>query len=111
MDQIKDLDLSFLVLPRIPKLVENNEYGSHVEPIYPFEHHFFLLREIGPLLKNRKFQGIRSAIIFPSASDCEEIRKGYGIYQGVVAGIDALVRTIRYENQDDLDVICCRGTV
>ena len=71
LEKIKDLDLSFLVLPRIPKLAENNTYGTHVEPLYPFEHYFFLLRQIGPLLKNRKIKTNRSAIIFPSIPDCD----------------------------------------
>jgi len=81
---------------------------SHLQNWQPFEHIYLLVRYFGVKLK---FRSYRSAIVFPSYPDVDNILPYNGVTQGLIAGSDAFGRIISYELKGTVEVVVARGSV
>jgi hypothetical protein len=95
-----------MILPRLKK--EKGFIPSHLELSQPFQHIYLLVRYFGAKLK---FRSYRSAIIFPSYPDVEEISEHNGVSRGLIAGTDAFGRIISYELKGTVEIVVARGSV
>lgn len=108
VNKIKDLDISFLVLPKMDEVQGESSFGTHVESIPAYEHYYLLVRHLGPILQWRSYH---SAIMLPSTKDVGTIKLGHGVQQGIISALDAFMRTLNYEMRNSIDVIAVRGSV
>ena len=58
-----------------------------------------------------KFRSYRSAIVFPSYPDVDNIVPYNGVTQGLIAGSDAFGRIISYELKGTVEIVVARGSV
>lgn len=58
-----------------------------------------------------KFRSYRSAIVFPSYPDVDNIAPYNGVTQGLIAGSDAFGRIISYELKGTVEIVVARGSV
>ena len=94
------------MLPRLRR--EKGLIPTHLEQEQPFQHVYLLVRYFGAKLK---FRSYRSAIVFPSYPDIDQVVPYNGVTQGLIAGSDAFGRIISYELKGTVEVVVARGSV
>jgi len=105
--RLEHYDIAFLILPKLHR--SKSQEPTHLEQIQPFQHVYLLVRFFGSKLKWRSY---RSAIIFPSYSDIDElIYPKNGTNKALIAGSDAFGRIIGFEFKGTVEVVVARGSV